>query len=131
MRNYSKLMFEQYFYESDNELRFKSLLQTKHVTAIFDQHSGIYKEGYGPVNALKVPFVQNKVPEDMFTHVELRHFYGRDLVYYLYEKVCSSTQVGVAPWFPMRLQRFMKFMNSTALIPPSRHAPLLRKFLLE
>jgi len=128
LRDYSKLMFEQYFYDIDNERRFKSLLHTKHVQGIFDQHSGIYKPGYGAVDALKSP---NHGAQDMFVHAELRHFYGRDLAYYLYEKVCSSTQVGVAPWFSLRMQRFLKFMKSVSRIPASPHAPLLRQFLFE
>eukprot|EP01102_Stenamoeba_stenopodia_P022292 TRINITY_DN9238_c0_g1_i1.p1 TRINITY_DN9238_c0_g1~~TRINITY_DN9238_c0_g1_i1.p1 ORF type:complete len:438 (-),score=83.13 TRINITY_DN9238_c0_g1_i1:48-1361(-) len=128
IRDFSKLMFEQYFYDIDNERRYKSLLQTRYVQGIFDQHSGVMKPGYQMVDVLKSTAHGQT---EMFTHVELRHFYGRDLVYYLYEKICSSTQVGVAPWFSLRLERFLKFMKSSSRIPPSRHAPLLRKFLFE
>jgi hypothetical protein len=87
-----KTYFEQYHYTVEDEARHvKVIVQPKYVKEMV-QHHAIYEEN-GAGNFQKAPidgpfniFID---PSEVFSVLELRHFYMEDMQFALFEKICG------------------------------------------
>eukprot|EP01102_Stenamoeba_stenopodia_P009651 TRINITY_DN2851_c0_g3_i1.p1 TRINITY_DN2851_c0_g3~~TRINITY_DN2851_c0_g3_i1.p1 ORF type:complete len:430 (+),score=85.58 TRINITY_DN2851_c0_g3_i1:208-1497(+) len=134
-RDPSRLMMDQYRYQiEDHGGAIKTIVHTKYWSSMLLQHHASYVPDRHAVdfegNIVTGPGFPRTPMELQWQHIELRHFYGRDWMNYLYEKLCSSTQLGIGHYFTPRILRFFDALLSTQEVPTeTQHSESLRKFL--
>jgi len=133
-RDPSRLLMDQTGYQIPNIIgTVKVILQPKYFRRMKDAHSANYTEPH-----YSIDFHGNKVvganvnvyrPKS-WVDIELRHFYGRDWSYYLYDKICSQTRYTAPLWHNNRVKRLLEaFLTGRKVETETQHNELLRRFL--
>ncbi|KAI8918149.1 hypothetical protein DFJ77DRAFT_508399 [Powellomyces hirtus] len=98
IHDHQKLHLEQYQFDS-NHVSFhylKTIVNTNRTQHMRDPHHSAYKDGFWPRDAggtvINVGVFPNNVPPDAHKHMELRHYWARDLRSGIMEKVCGKSK---------------------------------------
>jgi len=134
-RDPSRLLIDQSEYQIANVSgTVKVILQPKYFGKMQDAHTAYYTQSQHAVDfhgnkilTTNLPFYETPTWAD----VELRHFYGRDWSYYLYDKICSRIEFSKTHFYTNRIRRLLTAFAilDTKVETNTQHNDLLRQFL--
>ncbi|KAJ3018048.1 hypothetical protein HKX48_003201 [Thoreauomyces humboldtii] len=93
VHDHDKLFLEQYRYEAKHKsfAYLKSIVNVNRTEGVLHAHKATYRHGFVPKdaggNVVDEWWFPDRVPKDAHKHMELRHYWARDLQTGLYEKV--------------------------------------------
>ncbi|KAI9098352.1 hypothetical protein DFS34DRAFT_110656 [Phlyctochytrium arcticum] len=136
--DHTKLFLEQYRQEVNYTGEFgyvKHIVNTQRVIDFTDPHLPRFRRGYLPQDShgrVVTKSVSDDVPADDFEHIELRHYWARDLRSGVMDKVCGATKER-ASYMERRAEILMNLVSPGCCKPipdtPTRHESFLRQFM--